>query len=219
VVILAIDASTYVGSVAVLDGGRVLADSDVAMRGKDEERLMPCVGDTLRQSGLTLAQVDRIICGGGPGSFTSLRIAASIAKGLALGADKPLFAVSSLALIVAGTVDAFSQSPKRYLAALDAMRGDYFVAAFECRAGDVHPVGDARLVPKSEVPVVAAAEHATVVGPDFGDHWAPRARGVVLLAAQIEKQGPVALADWEPTYGRLAEAQVKWEAAHGALPR
>jgi tRNA threonylcarbamoyladenosine biosynthesis protein TsaB len=39
------------------------------------------------------------------------------------------------------------------------------------------------------------------------------------MAAAIEEDGPVNLAAWEPIYGRMAEAQVKWEAAHGrALP-
>ena len=219
VVTLAIDASTYVGSVAVLDGNRVLADAEVAMRGRNEERLMPAVAETLRRSGLTLSNVGAIVCGGGPGSFTSLRIAASLAKGMALGADKPLFAVSSLALIVAGNVAHHAGAPTRYLAALDAMRDEYFVAAFEHRAGGLFATGDPRLVPKAEIALVAAAAQASVVGPDVGERWAPRARGVALLDDDIRTQGPVNLADWEPTYGRLAEAQAKWEAAHGALPR
>jgi tRNA threonylcarbamoyladenosine biosynthesis protein TsaB len=219
VVTVAIDASTYVGSVAVLDGGRVVAESDVAMRGRDEERLMPAVSDALKRSGRALSAVDRIVCGGGPGSFTSLRIAAAIAKGMALGADKPLFAVSSLALIVAGNVATSGATTARYLAALDAMRDEYFVAPFEHRAGELHVAGAPRLIAKADVAVVAAAERATVVGPDFGERWAPRARGVVLLEAMMQKDGAVTLSDWEPTYGRLAEAQAKWEAAFGALPR
>jgi len=42
---------------------------------------------------------------------------------------------------------------------------------------------------------------------------------VLRLGADIEDRGPVSLADWEPSYGRLAEAQAKWEAVHGALQR
>lgn len=217
---LALDACTYEGTVAVLQDDRVLAETEVAMRGKDEERLMPAVSETIRRSGVRLDDVDRIVCGGGPGSFTSLRIAASLAKGMAFGADKPLFAVSSLALIVAGNVaHAAPNSPKRYLAALDAMRDECFIALFDHRAGAVAAIGGAGLVRKAEVAAVAATEQATVVGPDHGDHWGPRARGVLLLDADIGSQGPVNLSDWEPRYGRLAEAQVKWEAVHGALPR
>ena len=45
---------------------------------------------------------NRIVCGAGPGSFTSLRIAGSIAKGIAGGANRPLYAVPSMALMVGG---------------------------------------------------------------------------------------------------------------------
>jgi len=217
---LALDACTYNGTVAVLQDDRVLAETDVAMRGKDEERLMPAVSETIRRSGVRLDGVDRIVCGGGPGSFTSLRIAASLAKGMAFGADKPLFAVSSLALIVAGNVALTApNSPTRYLAVLDAMRDECFIALFEHRAGTVAVIGGAGLVPKAEVVALAATEQATLVGPEHGDHWGPRSRGVLFLDAEIRSQGPVSLSAWEPRYGRLAEAQAKWEAVHGALPR
>jgi len=217
---LALDASTYQGTVAVLRDERVLAEAVVAMRGQHEERLMPAVSEAMQRAGVRADGIDRIVCGDGPGSFTSLRIAASLAKGMALGADKPLFAVSSLALIVAGNaVHLGAGSPTRYLAALDAMRDECFVAVFEDRGATVARIGRVGLVPKKDVATVAATEHATVVGPDYGDHWAPLARGVLRLRADIEDRGPVNLADWEPTYGRLAEAQAKWEAVHGALPR
>jgi tRNA threonylcarbamoyladenosine biosynthesis protein TsaB len=216
----ALDACTYHGTVAVLQDERVLAEAVVAMRGQNEERLMPAVSDTIRRSGVRLDRVDRIVCGGGPGSFTSLRIAASLAKGMALGADKPLFAVSSLALIVAGNVaHPGPGSPKRYLASLDAMRDECFVAVFEHQGGTVSRVGDVGLLPRTDVAAAATAEQAIAVGPDHGDRWAPLARGVLRLEADIVNRGPVSLADWEPTYGRLAEAQAKWEAVHGALPR
>jgi tRNA threonylcarbamoyladenosine biosynthesis protein TsaB len=217
---LALDACTYNGTVAVLQNNRVLAESDVAMRGKDEERLMPAVSEAIRRSGVRLAGIDRIVCGGGPGSFTSLRIAASLAKGMAFAAEKPLFAVSSLALIVAGNVALTpARASKRYLAALDAMRGECFIALFEHRSGTVVAIGGEGLVPVAAVAAVAASEQATVVGPDYGDRWGPVARGVLLLDADLLGRGPVNLSDWEPRYGRLAEAQAKWEAVHGALPR
>ena len=97
---LALDASTHRGSVAVLDDARVLVQSTAAMRGQDREQLMPAVATALREAGAGFHVVERVVCGAGPGSFTSLRIAASIAKGIAVGRAIPLFAISSLALIV-----------------------------------------------------------------------------------------------------------------------
>lgn len=217
---LALDASTYSGTVAVLDDERVLVERSAAMRGRDAERLMPAVDQTLRDAGFTLREVQRVVCGSGPGSFTSLRIAASLAKGIAVGRVLPLFAISSLALIVAGNVRDGPRGPRRYLAALDALRGESYVAEFEHDAGAVRRVGDLRLIPSDEVAAAAATGGARPVGPDQLDQWLPHARGVALLLDAIEKDGPVNLADWEPIYGRMAEAQAKWEAAHGrALPR
>lgn len=211
---LVLEASTYRGSVAVLEGDRVLVHAGAAMRGHDRERLMPAVADALRDSGASLAQVERVICGAGPGSFTSLRIAASIAKGVAVGRGVPLHEVSSLALIVAANVQDGPQ-PRRFLAVQDALRGESFVAGFEHREGEVTQVSPLRLVPTPDVAALAAAEQARAVGPDQSEQWMPHARGAALLMRSILEQGPVPVAGWEPTYGRLAEAQVKWEASHG----
>lgn len=217
---LALDASTYHGTTAVLDGERVVFDGRAAMRGKDAEHLMPAVDEALRQAGIGIQGVQRIVCGSGPGSFTSLRIAASLAKGLAAGRGIPLFAVSSLALIVAGNVSDGPRGARRYLAALDALRGESYIAEFEHEAGLVRPIGEMARVPTDEIPARATATGARAVGPDQPESWLPHVRGVALLRALIESAGPVDLATWEPLYGRMAEAQVKWEATHGkALPR
>jgi tRNA threonylcarbamoyladenosine biosynthesis protein TsaB len=217
---LALDASTYRGTVAVLDGERLLLEGTAPMKGRDAELLMPAVANTLREAGFGLESVGRVVCGAGPGSFTSLRIAASIAKGIAVGRGIPLFAISSLALIVAGNVTDGPRGARRYMAVMDALRGESYVADYTHEAGEVRQVDDLRLASALEVPAIAEQAGARPVGPDQPENWFPRARGVVLLLRTIEAIGPVSVAGWEPIYGRMAEAQVKWEAAHGrALPR
>ena len=215
-VTLAIDASTYTGTVAVLRGARVLADGAVAMRGEKEERLMPAVAAALASAGITVDAVDRVVCGGGPGSFTSLRIAASIAKGIATVRGIPLLVVPSLALVVAGQESALE--PGRYLAVLDAMRGDVHAALVAVDgAGQAALESEAMLLAAGDVAAVAEREGATPTGPAQARTAWPHARGVSRLERSLLL---VSLQEWEPTYGRLAEAQVKWEAAHGrALPR
>jgi tRNA threonylcarbamoyladenosine biosynthesis protein TsaB len=216
---LALDASTYRGSVAVLDGDRVLVEGAAAMKGRDAELLMPAVDRTLREAGFKLSDLGRVVCGAGPGSFTSLRIAASIAKGIAVGRGIPLYAISSLALIVAGNVTDGPRGARRFMPVMDALRGESFIAAYEHEAGEVHQIDELQLVPSTDLPAFAERALARPVGPDQPDNWFPRARGVALLHRTIAAIGPVNLAAWEPIYGRLAEAQVKWEAAHGrALP-
>src|SRR5687768_398366 len=125
---LAIEASTYSGSVAVVHDGAIVSEREAAMRGERVERLMPAVAAALEDARVRPSEIERVVCGAGPGSFTSLRIAGAIAKGLALSAGVALFPVSSLLLIVAGAEPGLG--PGRYVAAIDAMRGDVFAAAF-----------------------------------------------------------------------------------------
>ena len=216
---LALDASTYRSSVAVLDDARVLIQATATMKGQDREKLMPAVAEALRSVGASLQNVGRVVCGAGPGSFTSLRIAASIAKGIAVGRSIPLYAVSSLALIVAGNVKDGPRGARRYLAVQDALRGECFVAEFEHHEGAVRQVSSVRLIANDQLEMVAGASESRVVGPDLKENWMPHARGTALLLDEIIAVGPVDLASWEPVYGRLAEAQVKWEAAHGRALR
>jgi tRNA threonylcarbamoyladenosine biosynthesis protein TsaB len=214
---LALDASTYTGSVALLDADRVLAERSPAMRGERVERLMPALAEVLAEARVSSSDLDRIVCGSGPGSFTSLRIASSIAKGIATGAGKPLLAVSSLLLVVAGMVPA--PEAGRYLAVLDAMRGELFAAVvLVTDHGLVRSMEAPRLLSAAGAAAEAARLSATLVGPGHEVHAVPHARGV----ARVEEESLVVvdLDTWEPNYGRLAEAQVKWETAHGRpLPR
>ena len=206
---LALDASTYVGTVAVLRDGAVVAARDAQMRGEHEERLMPAVLAALADVRAVPRDVARVVCGEGPGSFTSLRIAGAIAKGIAHGAGRPLYAVSSLALVVAGAEPPLPQGA--YVATLDAMRGERYAQRVSVhRDGRIAVEGPSTLASAAEL--AAAGLH--VVGPlEPAPRW-PHARGVARLLDSV-LAAPVSLDAWEPSYGRLAEAQVRWEAAHG----
>lgn len=211
---LALDASTYRGTVAVFDEARLLAAGEAAMRGREAELLAPAVEATLRKANLSVRDLGRIVCGGGPGSFTSLRIAASLAKGLAVGRGIPLHAVSSLALIVAANVQGDGVG-QRFLAVLDALRAESYVAEFEHIGSELKAVSTLRLLPADDVAEAARIAGARPVGSDQPGGWLPHVRGLGLLLNEVVLNGPVDLAGWEPVYGRMAEAQAKWEATHG----
>lgn len=210
---LVIEASTYAGSTALTEGTRVIAERSVAMRGREHEALMPAVAELLEACDVVPSEVARVVCGAGPGSFTSLRIAGAIAKGLALVAAVPLYPVSSLLLLVAGARPALA--PGRYVAATDAMRGDVFAAAFTVTDASIAVESPTTIVAKAALEAFAREQSARLVGPDQPMAIAPHARGAASLGSRIEWPAPADLASWEPTYGRLAEAQVRWEAAHG----
>jgi tRNA threonylcarbamoyladenosine biosynthesis protein TsaB len=211
VISLVIDASTYRGTVAVFRDSVVVSSAHAVMRGAHSEALMPAVAETLSKAGVSVGDLGRVVCGEGPGSFTSLRIAASIAKGICLGRGIPLYAVSSLALAAAGAADrAAPGNPATFVVTIDALRDEWYVAPF---------VRDqtGTLVQRSPMSLVAKADlddYAAAIGPVVAQAE-PDAAACALLFAEMERRGPVDLDRWEPSYGRLAEAQVKWEAAHG----
>jgi tRNA threonylcarbamoyladenosine biosynthesis protein TsaB len=212
VISLVLESSTYAGSVALLDGSRVVAERSLAMRGKDEEALMPAVAEVLADAALTVAQLDRVVCGAGPGAFTSLRIAGSIAKGLALSLDIPLIPVSSLALLVASQP---ASAAGRYLALLDAMRDEQYAQLYLLSAGGAFTEGGpAFMAPTAQMVQRASELNAVIVGPAY-QSAPPHASAAARITNIIDVAQPADLAAWEPVYGRRAEAQVKWEAEHG----
>jgi tRNA threonylcarbamoyladenosine biosynthesis protein TsaB len=215
VITLALEASTYAGSAAVLRGDALVAERSVAMRGREHEALMPAVSELLGELDIVPSEIDRVVCGAGPGSFTSLRIAGAIAKGIALAAVCQLVPISSLALVV-GSVDPFE--PGRYLAILDALRGEHYVGLFEVAdGGEIRALGPELRLPSGQIVERAEQARAHVVGPGLPAErvTTPRAGAVTRLGAMLVSSPAADLATWEPAYGRLAEAQVKWEAAHG----
>lgn len=202
---LAMDAAAGNGTIAVLRDGALVAEADVVMRSAAEERFFPAVEETLSRAGATLRDLQQVIVGAGPGSFTALRVVGAIAKGIAQGRGIPIYTLPSLALC------AVDGAASRAVVTLDALRGERYVALIERGVdGAVHRVEQLGLWPAADVTERAAALGAVPVSAD-GLH----ARNAVACLALARASGPVDLASWEPMYGRLAEAQVKWEAAHG----
>lgn len=101
--LLAIDTSTELASVALLYNGHLQCQEQGAQR-QHAQLLLPMIEDLLSQADLGLNNLDGIVFGEGPGSFTGLRIACSIAKGLAYANDLPVYPVSSL-LAIASQVE------------------------------------------------------------------------------------------------------------------
>jgi tRNA threonylcarbamoyladenosine biosynthesis protein TsaB len=216
--LLVIEASTKTGSVAVIVDGEVAAGADVVMGVSRDDGLFPAIQSLLAACRLAPSDLVAVACGAGPGSFTSLRIAASLAKGLAHGAGIPLFAVPSLLL-------ATGDSPAgTYLVHSDAMRGERFAQRVRVDAGGlVFAEGALQRVPGDDLRTVADGAPLISAGAlpqaDLADLVLSPAASAVTRVGDWASCGPVLLEAWEPAYGRLAEAQVVWERSHGhALP-
>lgn len=144
--LLALDTSTEACSVALALDGDIVERYEIEPR--HGERLLPMVQALLAESGVALTQLDAIAFGRGPGSFTSLRIGAGVAQGLAFGADLPVVPVSSLAALAQGV------GASHVLAAFDArMRQVYWGAYVRGADGLVKLAGAEVVTDPAQVPL------------------------------------------------------------------
>ena len=94
--ILAIESTSLVASVAIVEDGVTLAEYTANFKMTHSQTLLPMIDSMVSLFGIDLATIDAIAVSGGPGSFTGLRIGSATAKGLGLALDKPLIHIPTL---------------------------------------------------------------------------------------------------------------------------
>lgn len=109
--LLGIDTATSVGTVAVGNGDRVLAELTLGVGMRHSEALLPAIRFALEHARLGPSALDGVVVGAGPGSFTGVRIAAATAKALVHAAKVPLYAYSTLLALAASVAPASSIPP------------------------------------------------------------------------------------------------------------
>jgi tRNA threonylcarbamoyladenosine biosynthesis protein TsaB len=134
--LLGLDTATATAGIAIVDDdGRVLAEARHATAGRGAD-LLVAIDEVCRAAAVAPSALDAIAIGAGPGSFTGLRIGMATAKGIAFAADRPLWAVSSLAaladdaLVELAGAQRFVHADGVICAALDARRGEVFAGCF-----------------------------------------------------------------------------------------
>ncbi len=145
--LLAIETSTEACSVALLAGGRVLERSELAPR-RHAELVLPMTESLLVEAGLSRRELDGIAVGRGPGAFTGVRLAISLAQGLALGLGVPVVPVSSLAALALDAPD--NGAP--VLAVIDARMGEIYAGCYRRTAnGGLAPLGTESVGPAARL--------------------------------------------------------------------
>ena len=219
--VLALDCSTQGGSVAVGVGGQVAVEVRIEAGRGASSLLMPAVDEAVRRAGLAPRDLAAVVVGGGPGSFTGLRIAAATAKAMVRALGVPLFAFSGLA----GAAAALRGAGRPVCALFDARNREVFAGCWRFGEGTVEealapaalPVELALAHVRHEMPLFTgdgAALHRETIEKVFGagavvepaDRSA--AEGLLWLARAAPERGRVAVpAAWEPDYLRASGAE------------
>jgi tRNA threonylcarbamoyladenosine biosynthesis protein TsaB len=123
--LLAIETATESCSVALVHGETVIERSEIAPR-RHAERVLPMADELLAEAGLGRHALDGIAVGRGPGAFTGVRLAVSLAQGMALALDRPVVTVSSLAALALEA----PEDDAAILAVIDARMGEIYAASY-----------------------------------------------------------------------------------------
>lgn len=198
--ILVIETATAACSVALLDGGRVVAARHELVGRGHAERLVPMIGEILAESGQNRADLIQVDCG--PGSFTGIRVGLAAARAFALAWGVPATGFSALALIAVTAGEDVS-------VALSGGHGELFVQSFTHTP--FSPVGQLRsLRPEAaaevamEELVLGSGAEALVAARGHGrvEEVFPNAANARLLPKALTGLAPV------PLYGRAPDAKI-----------
>ncbi len=133
---LLIESSGDVCSAAVSNGTEIVAEKSIQEKNSHSNYLASYVDEVLRKSGYKISELDAVVIGGGPGSYTGLRIGCSLAKGLCFGADLPLIACSTLYAQASETWTKYPDAD-RVISLIDARRMDAYFGVFGKQLGAV----------------------------------------------------------------------------------
>ena len=222
--IIALETSAVTASVAVTDDERLLAQSFQNSGLTHSATLMPMVSGLLKNTRLTLDEMDVVAVAAGPGSFTGVRIGVAAAKGLAWPGDKPCAPCSTLESMAWQCAHMGGE----ICAAMDARRNQVYCARFRAEGGTLTRLtpdramgldGLADEVRASGLPQILVGDGAHLVRAALEEQGLPcspmpphliyqTAWGVARCALRIAREGQlVSAAAMAPSYHRLSQAE------------
>ena len=121
---LILDSATKILYVALVNDDKILYQKYVSGKNDHAKSIVFCVDEALATAGISADKLDKIIVGIGPGSYTGVRMAVTVAKMISTFKNIPLYSVSTLSLMASG-------NKGKVLATIDARRGNAFSAIID----------------------------------------------------------------------------------------
>lgn len=220
--ILALDTATEACSVSLRHNGNVTTLNEISPR-THTQRILPMIDELLTQAKIKIKDVDFLVFGRGPGSFTGVRVGVSVAQGLALGAELPVVSVSNLKTMAEEAYQRFGY--ENVIALIDARMSEVYFAQFIRHGNEWQEVVPEQVCsPEKAISQFNVSEKVMVVGTgwaaysQFGEQnlpfeiseiTLPSAEYMLFIAENEIGKGNVQSAfDIEPIYLRN---EVTWE--------
>ncbi|MFH1812230.1 MAG: tRNA (adenosine(37)-N6)-threonylcarbamoyltransferase complex dimerization subunit type 1 TsaB [Pseudomonadota bacterium] len=219
--VLCVDTATPIAVVGLCLGRETVAEERMTSKRDHAERLLSTVETLLAQANWRLADLDALVVGVGPGSFIGVRIGVATVKGLALGCGRPVFGVSTPAMLALSTAEV-----GRVAVAMDAKKGQVYASVHQLTAaGEVesNPLPSTALDPEPCARILLSlGPLAARVGDGFERyadaftsmqqvplrHHAPGASSLAVQALpRVLAGADDELGSLEPFYARRSEAE------------
>lgn len=232
-IILAFDTSSPILTAAVSDDYEILGEVTTWLPRGHMSQLIPIMDDMLKKAELQINDVETIVIGSGPGSYTGLRIGMVIARTLAQLLEVPIVGVAS--------ADSIAQQNRlmgpTICPIIDAKRGEVYTALYCPKGENVDRLSEFKAISPKELAKYLAIEefdstvlagdavelYADVFKAEIGeraviapkDSWWPKASELISLALpRLGKKDYDELYKLTPIYVRLSQAEEMWEKRH-----
>jgi tRNA threonylcarbamoyladenosine biosynthesis protein TsaB len=224
---LAIETSGRLGSIAIVDGSAVVSEETFPHGLKHAADILPIIDQLIRARDWSPADVEHLYVSAGPGSFTGLRIAITLAKTMALATGVKLIAVPTMRVLAANA----PPEAEHLIIVLDAKRDQIFTARFEKIGTDWIEREPNRL---DSLPAMLARSprpvHLLGEGIPYHEKFLPNDPSVIITSTETWRARATAVAELAqkmaaakqfadplqltPIYLRIPEAQEKYEQTH-----
>lgn len=175
--ILAVETATEACSVAYQNALGEVFERFAVIPQQHTQRVFPMIREVLASAGADLSEIDAIAVGQGPGSFTGVRIAVSVAHGLGFGLEKPVYPISTLAAMAFQAREGLAEGESKTVSpVLDARMGEYYTGTYSVSSHEI---------------VCIEEDHISREGEPTG--ILPRAKEVLLLAQMAWQKGELGL--------------------------